>query len=186
MADEGMPDTGETHATPSRDSWPMVCPGCGLSVPYHSSRRMCRTCGRWAHRPGPRLGPDFDCIGSDGVCHMCREGKLNRKAVDSWMLKDVGAEPSDLDVGLFVQAFFLFCPDEQKIIDVTGLDPDDVRTWSSRLRASDVWTEDGKVGIDGDVDLSDVRQEYVWILLVVLCAQGLIARRKDDKWSSPP
>jgi hypothetical protein len=73
-------------------------------------------------------------------------------------------------------------PDEQKIAELTGYLPEEVKLRGDRLRENYLW-RDGKVAIPGPIPDGESGASKIAILMAVLCADGMIAR-SDTKESA--
>lgn len=153
--------------------WARACPACGLDVAYHSPRRECVKCGKWVHA----LGPDVECLRRGRECHMCLYGRPNLGPLRRFLTENVGIEEKSLDSGLILMTSIIWCgPDEARVCEITGLDPEVVRVRAERLRKSQVWGDCKTVNIDDDVKLDDAGSVSTWIILAVLCAEGEVVR----------
>jgi len=144
------------------------CPACGLDVPYRTPRARCLECGRWAHRPGGRIG-DGECLHRGGKCHRCATGRYNLGPLRRFLLEDLEVGEESLDSGLVVMASILWTgPDEARVREATGLDPEAVAVRAERLRRNGVWTGEG-VAVDGIEDSVPIA-----LVLAIMCADGLV------------
>jgi hypothetical protein len=93
---------------------------------------------------------------------------------------DTNWEPEAYKSGAIFLASLHCGPDEQKIAELTGYLPDEVRLRGDRLRANKLWFDD-KVAIPGPVPEGDGRAASIALLMAVLCADGMIQRSDTEE-----
>jgi len=159
-----------------------ICCRCQNRVYYHARldpvygalrgetdkyRTMCPWCRGWVHHRCFKQETD-----------PCDKGLL--KKLQEYVKELQLGTKDEEDSALLVMAAIGFGSNEADLCKFTGLDPEFVRIRAERMRASGIWTEDGNVVLDSDVDMENAATAEIVVCLHMLCAEG----EAICKWSS--
>jgi hypothetical protein len=120
-------------------------------------------------------------IPKSGLCFECLPPCSNMELIDAQLQDlDTNWDPEAYKSGAIFLASLHCGPDEQKIAELTGYLPDEIRLRGDRLRANKLWF-DNKVSIPGPVPEGDGRAASIALLMAVLCADGTIQRSDAEE-----
>ncbi len=146
------------------------CPRCGEPVAYRE-RKKCRDCGRWCHGGCSTGGyGNSRCLKCTGI----------GPVVDDIAEKLELSEEQKVSARVIVAALEEGT-DAERVAEASGVPLDVVREKAARLADSGVWMPDGKM----HVSLDDPETSGVEFLLLVMCADGEVVRRKTPAAEKP-
>jgi len=155
---------------------------CEKEVLYMGGRRRCSSCKRWCHDGcSLRNGPRYDDRSTCAECLFEKGPTLAQIELSAEDLdKGMSTDPRMRTAALVLLTSLWVGPDEARIAEITGLPPEEIAPCAANCRASQVWTDDGKIGWDELDEPENPQHVSFAVIIMILCANGEVVRRRAD------